>query len=597
MIEVRKPSGGVVEVEGRRLPFSRAVVHDKEGRATGHTTVLEQIVQLGQEVEVEVVEDHVVAVLTGIQPSCPAPHPDLPQGSHHHKVRVVELLGEEGGRQLQGLATIQSSQLVRSGGAAASMVGECATFSASDLYFFGVRLTNTDLGLVISPGDEVYCQLDMLEVKEGRAQYRVKVGWIQRGPTGASAHGGPGWKWPGQLQPESAALHRHLLKLGLSFHQVEEILVGKAPLQCNTAPPNYAVGTICELEPAENNETVSRGLIKLTAGPRKGSVIKFTRAKAFLFGVCLEKSDLLYLVRPQELVCCEVSGLADYKEGEYVTQEIHLSTMQPVAKKDPEAVQIPSEWGETEKRQLAHWLAVHGLTWKELKEVFAGTSHFRYFIPFPRDPLVGRVVCFDPVRGHKYGCTSGTIVVESGVLNIDQPDEGEPSVKDMTGEKITFHRSCFWVYGRKMAKADLSYLVQPNQRVVVECRAITPEDRAIHPSLPQDIHYRATIIWIGPSRPRNDRDDPNRCRNLYLTQDNTNMPDSYFVPGTTQASSTGLPSAGSTSPSSTSWSRADSNLTMPENLTTTCSTYRPSLERVLLLGSPQQQIDPRECQS
>ena len=503
-----------MEVEGRRLPFSRAVVHDKEGRATGHTSVLEQIVQLGQEVEVEVVEDHVVAVLTGIQPSCPAPHPDLPQGSHHHKVRVVELLGEEGGRQLQGLATIQSSQLVRSGGAAASMVGECATFSASDLYFFGVRLTNSDLGLVISPGDEVYCQLDMLEVKEGRAQYRVKVGWIQRGPTGASAHGGPGWKWPGQLQPESAALHRHLLKLGLSFHQVEEILVGKAPLQCNTAPPNYAVGTICELEPAENNETVSRGLIKLTAGPRKGSVIKFTRAKAFLFGVCLEKSDLLYLVRPQELVCCEVSGLADYKEGEYVTQEIHLSTMQPVAKKDPDTVQSPSEWDQTEKRQLAHWLAVHGLTWKELKEVFAGTSHFRYFIPFPRDPLVGRVVCFDPVRGHKYGCTSGTIVVESGVLNIDQPDEGEPSVKDMTGEKITFHRSCFWVYGRKMAKADLSYLVQPNQRVVVECRAITPEDRAIHPSLPQDIHYRATIIWIGPSRPRNDRDDPNRYRNI-----------------------------------------------------------------------------------
>ena len=88
-----------MEVEGRRLPFSRAVVHDKEGRATGHTTDLEQIVQLGQEVEVEVVEDHVVAVLTGIQPSCPAPHQDLPQGSHHHKVRVVELLGEEGGRQ------------------------------------------------------------------------------------------------------------------------------------------------------------------------------------------------------------------------------------------------------------------------------------------------------------------------------------------------------------------------------------------------------------------------------------------------------------------------------------------------------------------
>ena len=110
VVEVMKPSGGVVEFEGRRLPFSRAVVHDTQGRATGHTTVLEEIVQLGQEVQVEVVEDQVVAVFTGIQLSRPPSHPDLPQGTHHHKVRVVELLEDEGGRQHHGLATIQSSQ-------------------------------------------------------------------------------------------------------------------------------------------------------------------------------------------------------------------------------------------------------------------------------------------------------------------------------------------------------------------------------------------------------------------------------------------------------------------------------------------------------
>ena len=47
-------------------------------------------------------------------------------------------------------------------------------------------------------------------------------------------------------------------------------------------------------------------------------------------------------------------------------------------------------------------------------------------------------------------------------------------------------------------------------KVVVECKKITDEDRAHHTNLPSDIDYRATIIWIGPSRPRNDRDDPNR---------------------------------------------------------------------------------------
>ena len=50
--------------------------------------------------------------------------------------------------------------------------------------------------------------------------------------------------------------------------------------------------------------------------------------------------------------------------------------------------------------------------------------------------------------------------------------------------------------------------------MVVECKKITEEDRAHHTNLPSDIDYRATIIWIGPSRPRNDRDDPNRIELL-----------------------------------------------------------------------------------
>ena len=45
---------------------------------------------------------------------------------------------------------------------------------------------------------------------------------------------------------------------------------------------------------------------------------------------------------------------------------------------------------------------------------------------------------------------------------------------------------------------------------MVECRAISEKDRQLHPSLPPDIHYRATLIWVGPARPRNDKEDPNR---------------------------------------------------------------------------------------
>ena len=72
-------------------------------------------------------------------------------------------------------------------------------------------------------------------------------------------------------------------------------------------------------------------------------------------------------------------------------------------------------------------------------------------------------------QGGRYnmGCTSGTILLDQGSFNLplEEVEEGKLGVKDMKEVKITFHRSCFWIYGRKMAKADLSYVVQPNQKV------------------------------------------------------------------------------------------------------------------------------------
>ena len=480
--------------------FLRSAVCDTEGLPLGLGGVLEEALQIGQQVQVQLVEEDVVAVCPGVLAEEPASQPDtLGLSGSFHKVRVVELYADETGRHVRGLATIQESQLIKSGGAAMSMMGEWVIFEGSDLYFFRVRLDKADLGLVFSEGENFHCQLDMLEVKEGRAQYRVKLGWKHWNRD----HGAlvPGR----QLAPESTALLRHLAGQGLTLRGMEETLLGRTKLQCKLPPENMAMGTVLQLDPAENNETVCKGLIKISCGPNKGSVIKFNRNKGFLFGQSLEKADLLYLVRAQEPVFCEVSGLADYGEGEYVTQRVEF--WRPGAGGEHLS---PLEWPQEERQHLMLWLNVHMLTFKELKDVLAGTSQFRYFIPFPRDTLVGRVVAFDPVRGNRFCGTSGTIVVESGSMNLEQVEEGSPGVQDMAGTKVTFHRTCFWVYGRKMAKADLSYVVQPNQRVMLECKAITEEDRQVHPSLPLDISYRASMIWIGASRPRNDRDDPNR---------------------------------------------------------------------------------------
>jgi hypothetical protein len=81
---------------------------------------------------------------------------------------------------------------------------------------------------------------------------------------------------------------------------------------------------------------------------------------------------------------------------------------------------------------------------------------------------------------------------------IDYLQPGELGAKDMRGVKVTFHRTNFWVYGRKMAKADLSYVVQPNQKVVVECTRITAKERQVQSveGLKYFMYRRRTVLYM-----------------------------------------------------------------------------------------------------
>ena len=57
------------------------------------------------------------------------PHPEAAGiGSVAHKVRIFELYAKEDGAIVSGLATIQQSPIIKTGGAAASMIGEYCTF-------------------------------------------------------------------------------------------------------------------------------------------------------------------------------------------------------------------------------------------------------------------------------------------------------------------------------------------------------------------------------------------------------------------------------------------------------------------------------------
>jgi len=516
--EVHRPFGGIIDVgakNGGLIKFHRNVLI-KDGLRLGLTEVLEESVVLGKSVLVDIIDNSddegkkiftefkgnkiATGVCIGDVAVKVEEHPELKShGQIGHKIRVVELYPDTNGKVTSGLGTIQVSQIIRSGGAASSMVGEWVTFALEDLFFYGVRLgEKVDVSYLLGVGDEIHCQLKMLDTKVGRAQFVVKIGWLSKQAGGVRSH----------LLPECGGLHKWCQKKGVDWERMERQVQGKVDIKANSATENLAVGTVYDLEPAENNETVSKGLIKIEVGPHKGKMVRFNRSKASLFGQSLEKSDLLYVVRPHDQVYCELSGIGDYPGGQYVSQKVHFQ--QPSGDKTGTD---PMEGMDREERtDFLFWLSIHNNKFRDFKDTLAGKSTSRYFIPFPRDPLPGRVVCFDQVRTNKYGCTSGTIVLEASTLNLEMEDlaEGQIGVRDMKDVKVTFHRACFWVYGRKMAKADLSYVVQPNQRVMVECKKITADDRKLHSSLPLDIDYRATVIWIGPSRPRNDREDPNR---------------------------------------------------------------------------------------
>jgi len=517
--EIHRPFGGIIDVGARNggsIKFHRNVL-SKDGLKLGLTEVLEESISVGKTVYVDIAEnvdedgkevfqDHngtkiATAVSIGSVGDSVEEHEQTQaHGQIGHKIRVVELYPDDDGRICSGLGTIQVSQLIRSGGAAASMVGEWVTFQIQDLFFHGVRLSKrVDLSYLVSVGDEMHCQLQMLDTKVGRAQFVVKIGWLQKRYEGCVRS---------HLQPENSALHKWCEKKGVDLERMERMVQGKVEIKADSATNNLAIGTVYDLEPAENNETVSKGLIKIEVGPHKGKTVRFNRSKAFLFGQSLEKTDLLYVVRPHDQVYCELSGIGDYPSGQYVSQKVHFH----LPSEDKDGTNPMETMDREERTDYLFWLSIHNNKFKDFKDTLVGKSTSRYFIPFPRDPLPGRVVCFDPVRTNKYGCTSGTIVLEASTLNLDIEDlaEGQIGVREMKDVKVTFHRACFWVYGRKMAKADLSYVVQPNQRVMVECKKITADDRKLHSSLPLDIDYRATVIWIGPSRPRNDREDPNR---------------------------------------------------------------------------------------
>ncbi len=306
------------------------------------------------------------------------------------------------------------------------------------------------------------------------------------------------WKPKGKSAEFNVAhwsLYKKLSDLRMDLATLEAVVLGRCPIKAASLPPNCHFAMISGLDPAEANKTVSTGSVKIASGPKMGETFKFKKINAYFCGISLDQADLLYLFKPFDRVIVEVDNANEIK--------IHIGS-----------VREPGILFAEEDRMLVHvWLVSHLVTIQEFKDVLNGNASFKYFIPFPGDMLKGRIVSLDASRGAKIGVVSGAIKIDEGYICKEGPKEaaGSKMVADMAGKIITFHRSTLWVYGRKLAKGDIAHVIPDNQIVYCEAKEMTEEEKArLSSMMPANCNHRATIVWIGPSRPRNDKDDPSR---------------------------------------------------------------------------------------
>lgn len=90
----------------------------------------------------------------------------------------------------------------------------------------------------------------------------------------------------------------------------------------------------------------------------------------------------------------------------------------------------------------------------------------------------GKILSFDAADPNQ-GIISGVILIKAGPSHID--------------EKVMFHRDQTFIFGTRMAKADLQYLLVENDKVALEIEPIVKLMSAVHP----EIKLRASHVWIG----------------------------------------------------------------------------------------------------
>ena len=550
VVELRRPHGGIVYINGERVYFHRMRLL-VDGQRIGQCEVLEDRIGVGDFVTCDVVNN---ARLRNVDGSIAERHFEHSCGTEKialwvfkgdedrnclpepvdcekmtceyptaHRLKIVEFVADPNtGAYNSGVAMVMPSPTTKKDAPTEdSIIGKYVMFGAQDINFAGYRLGNVDLFDIARDGDELFGKIRPLSKADQFSVYSVNYvleagALIRLTPEVAVMNGG---RLP-ELVVGSSLTHANCLRTG-GIDKTEKILLSVAG---NNVPAGMATAVVTSISPAptrdfdEDDPAVVGGSLLITSGPDSGKTISFDRESVLVFGRSAEKANLSGLLLPRDRVFVVVQGM----------QVKMVIVGPPVVGNSPDPIQM----SQPDRLQFISWLEAHSLHYSEFLDEINGKGKARNFIPFEKESLQANVTLL-----RTRGGTGGSVGSDIGVAIVEQgyqetPKQNQRGLMPFRHKKVAFHKSVFYVFGRSARKAvDLALLVPQGQKITMEAVEMTEEYKKKYPHIPGYVTHAATLCYIGGTRPGSEKDGPwcNDESNLSLWLERKQMTQSHLA--------------------------------------------------------------------
>ena len=233
------------------------------------------------------------------------------------------------------------------------------------------------------------------------------------------------------------------------------------------------------------NQTCTDGIAQIIGGPGwLGERVLFNRNKTYIFGSSMKKADFSLILKVNDKIQCEIEELSHpvTKNNVEIKLVATLAWVGPPPKLDECTDDIPAFVNGI----VDSFIAKRGLTLTSYRQLIRGelmpksgkapvVASGAKNAPSPPNITQGRVV---ELKRPEHGSTTGA---EHGIVKIDKGPHAQ--------EKAFFNRSCLSCWGYNCFKADLMFLINETDILMLEV-----QDGTNNKAVP----FKVTAAWIGP---------------------------------------------------------------------------------------------------